>query len=264
MWKKILAVAHPTGQRFRQQIWPTARLTRRQKRVFGRLNRIYSAELRRSTKVSSIQKLVLNKQQKVWNNFEVVNAVKAYPNYCDSSDLKLHSNICNNYDSYNDWRSAPIKGSLAVMRARITRPLWIYKNPATVPGVVKVRKTNWLHGRQLRAAQSLNSWLGRIQGRKVVAMLQRAWVKKGAVVWNWASALEALWPVLLVKAGFQTAIPGASNVVKYGLVMKNGAIHRRALAVAHPGDVISVNTKTLYSNTKHNTTRCVQRTQDCI
>ena len=265
-WSKLRRVSHLGGVTSRrQQVRPTTNLTIRQKLFFRRNRLQFSGELRRNikrrfilqlgvplketiTKLSiSVPFLTSNKEV----DFSYVKGVcEKKPN--KSIKKKVPVLLTQEQSQYN-LKTIKIKGSYSQMRSRLQNSLWIYQNPAAVPGAIKVRRARKLHLRHRKSLQIIKLWLNRVSKIVLYTLFVQTLnvnIRKG--YFSFFKVLESTMPLVLLKVGyiaidnlnFQNVTLGATrNFIQYRNIYCNGKKQCKVWTAMIPGDYLTIQNK---------------------
>lgn len=238
IWRKFRRIPNLSGLGFRrQQVGPTHSLSSRQQRFFRRNRLQFSGELRRN--------ILRRPLLQLGNSLKSVENFSFFPQY---NMFKQSSIFLNS----KEFEYVELKGSYSQMKNRLQSSLWIYQNPAAVPGAIKVRRARQLHLRSRKSSQIFKLWLNRISEMLLYTLFAQTLntnCRKGS--FELLKVLESTVPLVFMKLGlsalnktylnFKNITPSASrNFLQYKGIYCNGKKVSKVWMMLIPGDYLHV------------------------
>jgi|688.fasta_scaffold508625_1 hypothetical protein len=224
----------------RQQVRPTNSLSSRQQRFFRRNRFQFSGELRRNILRRPLLQLANSLQSRMNPAF-----------FSQSNRFQQNSTFL----QYKEFELIELKGSYSQMKSRLQSSLWIYQNPAAVPGAIKVRRARQLHLRSRKSSQIIKLWLNRVSEMLLYTLFVQTLntnLRKGS--FEFFKVLESTIPLILMKLGlsafdklylnFQNNTPSASrHFLQYNRIYCNGQKVSKVWSLLIPGDYLNIQKK---------------------
>ncbi len=137
-----------------------------------------------------------------------------------------------------------------IFRRLSVSSFWMFKNPIAVPGAYRIRRSKSAVY-NTSSSQNLILWLHRIGFRKLNTLY--AYMIRSQNPYNatgFMTAIEILWPVLLIKIGFFPTVGGSKNTIKYNEFFVNAIKFPQkkntTYSLAVPADVFSLSSSPLH------------------
>lgn len=213
-------------QQLYQNLWHLCKLTKKQQKWAKLKKKMYSTELNRPIRKYGLFR-ILNKPFALNKQY-----------YCTTKSktkTMMHSNF---------KKGLHLKKALCL----IVKPFWFLNKAMPIPGVSFLKKANVRFMRKLSAYKIVKSWLGTINKKQRIALLNVQKKQNLSKIWNIVVLMESQHESIARKTAFCQNGPQRNSIFQCKNRTMNGKMKQNTNTISKPADLFFQKNTTLFRN----------------